>query len=671
MWSTSHQQEEKKEESNNDKKEEGRNIRYIHMQISTPKNGNKTRANKVKEALMIIFATSKYIKLHPKEIGAGEIITNIDDLVTTEEVTNQYFFDKKIGGKKFIRGEGSVDYYVTKVRLETDISLNQMKWHTSTKFLEALRTQHIFLQEYQDGKAIRTGNVGWIAGMNPSNTSIAKVTKDLNAVLKSIDTMAIIDVHTVSIRFPTTKKTFVTRAYKIVSDNDKLDEAKKLIRMALKNNSMGTGWEDKELVDFNLDKHTTAMMIEKHNTKLHDTAVVVIRNIWSITVKGESTTSEERHQLGLAADYDAESTIEEMWWHLANRYQHDIQGMVTRRGALEILTTRKNLNDTMGFARELVNNTISVLGDKKFAQLTANYNPESRQPLIQEAPMILSGKGKVKLDTTLFTADEFQSFANKHGIPIGETKSETNTTPVDTTRPPKAFYHKAGREPVEHDPRKMREGASSIWEKFTSKRKSDDKTKDSSGTDSNDAAKNRPQAKHKATKTTLQQEQTNSEEITQRGKMIRLENSMKAMKNSQEAMEQSTASCHSKIVSMKTNTEESIAKISDMIEKMGATITSQNQQLALQAEAQLKQAEDIQKMMMAIGVISRAIQTTTTTEKDESTGMQIDIPESNHNKRKQTSPEFTTLLTDETLESIMTQPTEATDPKGVHNTGGQ
>ena len=48
---------------------------------------------------MIIFATSKHIKLHPKEAGAGEIITNIDDLVTTEEVTNQYFFDKKIGGK--------------------------------------------------------------------------------------------------------------------------------------------------------------------------------------------------------------------------------------------------------------------------------------------------------------------------------------------------------------------------------------------------------------------------------------------------------------------------------------------------------------------------------------------------------------------------------------------
>ena len=262
MWSPATRHEEKKEECSTNAKEGGRSVRFIHMQISTPKNGNKTRACKVKEALMIIFATSKHIKLHPKEIGAGEIITNIDDLVTTEEVTNQYFFDKKIGGKKYIRGEGAVEYYVTKVRLETDISLNQMKWHTSMKFLEALKAQHIFLQEYNDGKIMRTGNVGWIAGMNPANTSIAKITTDLNKVLQQIDAIAIIDVHTVSIRFPLTKKAFVTRAYKIVSDNDKLDNIKTLLRRTMKDNDMGLGWEDKELVDFNMDKQTTAMMIE-------------------------------------------------------------------------------------------------------------------------------------------------------------------------------------------------------------------------------------------------------------------------------------------------------------------------------------------------------------------------------------------------------------------------
>ena len=123
MWSPSTRNDAGKEASEQKITDVARNVRYIHMQISTPKTGNKTRASKVKEALMIIFATSKHIKLHPKEEGAGEIITNIDDLVTTEEVTNQYFFDKKIGGKKCIRGEGAIEYYVMKVRLETDIGL--------------------------------------------------------------------------------------------------------------------------------------------------------------------------------------------------------------------------------------------------------------------------------------------------------------------------------------------------------------------------------------------------------------------------------------------------------------------------------------------------------------------------------------------------------------------
>ena len=671
MWSPTTRHEEKKEESRFNAKEGGRSVRFIHMQISTPKNGNKTRACKVKEALMIIFATSKHIKLHPKEIGAGEIITNIDDLVTTEEVTNQYFFDKKIGGKKYIRGEGAVEYYVTKVRLETDISLNQMKWHTSMKFLEALKAQHIFLQEYNDGKIMRTGNVGWIAGMNPANTSIAKITTDLNKVLQQIDAIAIIDVHTVSIRFPLTKKAFVTRAYKIVSDNDKLDNIKTLLRRTMKDNDMGLGWEDKELVDFNMDKQTTAMMIEKHNKILHDTAVIAIKNIWSITEKGDAMTSEERMRLGLNDDHNEVSTIEEMWWNLANKYQHDVQGMVARRGTLEILTTRSNLNDTMGFVRELVSNTVTVLGDKKFAKLTANYNPESRQPIIQEAPMVLAGKGKVKLDTTLFTEDEFKTFAQKHGIPTGERAEETNGYTADTTRPPKAFYHKAGREPVEHDPRTMRDGARSIWEKFLTKHnKEQGETDDATRKNKEEIRKKIPPIQPPHLQLTRRPEQLSNDEIIQKGKILRLENSMKAMTNSQEAMEKSTSECHKKILSMKTNTEESISTISDMISKMGDSITAQNQKLELQAKAQLQQAEDIQKMMAAITTISNALQTTRTPTHDNN--MEIDIPASNQNKRKQTSIEPTTLLTADTMESIMTQPTEAKDPtKGAHNAGEQ
>ena len=294
MWSTSTRGEEEKKEEPNKITEVAQNVRFIHMQISTPKTGNKTRANKVKEALMIIFATSKHIKLHPKEEGKGEILTNIDDLVTTEEYTNQYFFDKKIGGKKFIRGEGTVEYYTTKVRLETDIGLSQMKWHTSTRFIEALKTQNIFLKEYQDGLIMSTGNVGWLAGINPANTSITKITNDLNRVLKKIDATAIIDIHTVSIRFPETKKAFVTRAYKVMCNIEKLEEARTEITRTLSENMMGVGWEKVRIVKFNMDKHNTAMMIEAHNRLLHNTAVVAVKNIWSITETDKVMTTDEK-----------------------------------------------------------------------------------------------------------------------------------------------------------------------------------------------------------------------------------------------------------------------------------------------------------------------------------------------------------------------------------------
>ena len=55
-------------------------------------------------------------------------------------------------------------------------------------------------------------------------------------------------------------------------------------------------------------------------------------------------------------------------------------------------------------------------------------------------------------------------------------------------------------------------------------------------------------------------EQMSNDEIIQRGKMLRLEASMKAMKNSQDLMEQSTSDCQKQITDMKKSTADSIAK---------------------------------------------------------------------------------------------------------------
>lgn len=655
-------EEEKKEETTT-LKDVARNVRFIHMQINTPKTGNKTRASKMKEALMIIFATSKYIKLHPKEEGMGEIINNIDDLVTTEEFTNQYFFDKKMGGKKYVRGEGSVDYYSTKVRLETDISLSQMKWKTSAKFLEALKVQNIFLKEYNDGPVMRTGNLGWLSGINPANTSIAKTTKDMNKVLEAIKAKVIIDTHTVSIRFPEKKTAFVTRAYKVMCNIEKLEEARELVRLTLSKGKMGVGWERVNLVNFNIDKRNTAMMIEAHNKLLHNTAVVAIKNIWSITEKEEALAAEIKTKLGMEND-EVIYTLEDMWWNLANRYKQDVQGMVTRRGTLEILTTRQNLNDTVRFAKELVSNTLDVLGEDFFAKLTANHNIYARKPKVQESPLVLAGKGRVKLDTSLFTEEEFKLFAQKHGITTGEDKEKVQEINVDLTRPPKAFYYKPGREPVEHDPTTMREGARKVWEKFTEKEKKKKRQ-------SNEAGNEEEKLKERKMVHEINLE-SESDKIAQTGKMIRLESTMAKMKESQESLEKSAEQYQTKLQNMQKAAEDNMERMTSMINSMGEAITAQNKQLEAQAKAQIKQAEDIEVIMKAIQAISKAVQVTPTASQEEGAEkMQIDIAESNAMKRKQSSTEPTTLRAAE-LESTSASSTPAESHfKGMRSTGGR
>ena len=74
--------------------------------------------------------------------------------------------------------------------------------------------------------------------------------------------------------------------------------------------------------------------------------------------------------------------------------------------------------------------------------------------------------------------------------------------------------------------------------------------------------------------------------------------------------------------------------------------------------------------MAAIQVISKAVQVTPTATQDENI-MEIDIAESNYNKRKQTSSGLTTSYTEDNIESIMTQPNKAGSQRGVHNTGRQ
>ena len=170
--------------------------------------------------------------------------------------------------------------------------------------------------------------------------------------------------------------------------------------------------------------------------------------------------------------------------------------------------------------------------------------------------MILAGQGRVRLDTTHFSEDEFKTFAIKHGILLGDTKDIPEMA-VDLTRPPKAFYHKAGREPVEHDPRMMREGARKVWEKFATAAKKDSrKTSEQIQPPhkSHNEEHREPANTHNVDPRTVPMtrvEQSTTNEIMQKGRMIRLEHSMKQMKESQELLEKSTSMCQEKISNMK------------------------------------------------------------------------------------------------------------------------
>ena len=119
----------------------------MHLQNDMPKLGDKSRAMCVKEALMIVAVMSKHIKVLPKDEERGEILDNTDDFMTTNKFSNQYMFDTKMAGKTYYGKHGLVDKYSTKIRLESDITIQEMKFKIIPEFLAALKSQHIYLKK--------------------------------------------------------------------------------------------------------------------------------------------------------------------------------------------------------------------------------------------------------------------------------------------------------------------------------------------------------------------------------------------------------------------------------------------------------------------------------------------------------------------------------------------
>ena len=269
------------------------------------------------------------------------------------------------------------------------------------------------MSEHKDGPApaVYTGNVGWLEGVNINQTSIRHITSELDKVLKpTIMVKTIVEPHTISIRYPEKKAAFVTRVYKITCDKSYTQVAFNLIQKALTNGTLTNGrWKDTKIVQFGLNTSMTAMYVEKHNKKLHEAAVVEVKNVWSITEPIPALTKAMSRALELDAHpVQAPRTIEQLWWDIAEKHGHDIKGMVVRRrGTLQILSTRAKINDMVQFVKQLVSGTHSDIGSKNFAAAVSSYDVEDRQPYVSLKPSIFTGQGTFEIDPEhFFTADK-------------------------------------------------------------------------------------------------------------------------------------------------------------------------------------------------------------------------------------------------------------------------
>ena len=435
----------------------------MHLQIDQPRPGNKSRAACVKEALMIVAATSKHIKVLPKDDDRGEILDNIDDFMTTNEFANQYLFDTKLAGKKYYRNHGLVDVYSTKIRIESDIKIHEMKFATSPEFLDALKSQQIYLREYKDGATVNTRNSGWLFGLNPNQVSHRFVTSELEHLLEPAGITVVVEKHTVRIKLG--NKAYVTQVLKMRCDSDFADEARDMINTALGNGTLKHGWKGVKMLPMNLDANTTAMYVRKHNAILHDAAIITVKNVWNIQEPIKKFTKEMAEATEVFT-VDDKPTIEDFIWKVSSGHGHAVRGMVVRRGSLQILTNRATLNEMYGFFKTFLAKTEEVLGTTNLAASVASYDTDNKIPYLDAAPDILLGKGKFRIDTTHFSEEDFKKFVEDEGITYPTTIPKDRK--IDCSKPPTGMFYRGGREPVERDPGKLRKDAKLLWKKFTS-----------------------------------------------------------------------------------------------------------------------------------------------------------------------------------------------------------
>ena len=187
-----------------------------------------------------------------------------------------------------------------------------------------------------------------------------------------------------------------------------------LINKAIKKGELKKEWKDVQIVKFGLNASTTAMCVEQHNEKLHESAVVEVKNVcWFLITEPIPAFMEEvAEKIGYTKLPDKIiPTIEQLFWDVADQNNVEIKGMVVLRGTLQIQMTRNQIVDKMvRFVSELISGTHHDVGSENFAT--------AAQPYVNMKPSIFTGKGKFEIDPEHFSPKQFKRFVETHGIQV-------------------------------------------------------------------------------------------------------------------------------------------------------------------------------------------------------------------------------------------------------------
>ena len=238
-----------------------------------------------------------------------------------------------------------------------------------------------------------------------------------------------------------------------------------------------------------------------------------------------------------------------------------IRDMFARGGKLKLVCESYHLSQAAKFAVSCLQIIQDEIGHIAFAKACGCNHPEDSDKHARVSAV--TGYGKVGLWSISIRPGyksemekEINDVAQAPGI-IDE-KNNTPLTATDLTKPPATSHRATGREPIENDPKHLREGAAEIWKKFA-----DDHIPATRSTTTKKTV-------IASTPTAVMPNQPPNEET--RNDISALQTAMKEMKESQQNQETSAASLSNTVKILET----SMTTMAEAITMNNASLTDMN-----------------------------------------------------------------------------------------------